>query len=138
MAVLAGIALLAGCGEGREAATPTDAATEAMPIEAASPETAATGMTTANGTTPGTYDVTAPDGTKMVSTLNADGTYQDTDAAGKVAEKGMWAVKDGRTCFDPEGDKAETCFSEGTRAADGSFEAKDDKGQVIKVTRRAG
>ncbi len=125
--LLAGVALLAACGAREEAAAP-----EATATEAAEAMPAAT-MTTAAGS----YDVTYPDGTKSVDTLMADGTFVSRDAADKVIDKGMWAMKDGKTCFTSEG-KTEECFTEGPRAADGSFEATGADGKVTKVAPRAG
>jgi hypothetical protein len=109
-------AALAACGN------PAEQSDEPAPAEtttaAAAPESSA-----------GTYDVTLADGTKMVSTLNPDGTYQDTGADGAVAEKGTWADKDGKTCFDPEGEeRGEICFTVGEAAEDGTMVATPDDG----------
>lgn len=123
-AVLAGFALLAACGG------QTD-----TPADTASAETDAATVAAAPSPTPGAYDVTNPDGTKGVTTLAADGTYEDRDAAGKVI-KGKWVVKDGKTCFTPDGD-AEECFTESTHAADGSFTATDAKGAAVQVKPQA-
>ncbi len=105
------------------------AAEESAPTEAAAP-------VAVQSPDAGTYDVTNPDGTTGSSTLNADGTYSDQDSAGKVKAKGTWAVKDGKTCFMPEG-AAEECFTESARAADGSFTATDSKGNAVQVKPRA-
>jgi hypothetical protein len=127
--LLAGVTLLAACGQKQEAEAPDAAATEAMPVDAGTP---AGEMTTANGAMPGKYDVTAPDGTQLVSELKGDGTYQDW-RGDKVVEKGTWTSKDGKTCFDPEGDQAETCYTDGARNPDGSFDATGPDGKVTKV-----
>ena len=105
------------------------AAEENAPSEAAAPAAV-------QSPDAGTYDITNPDGTTGSSTLNADGTYSDQDSAGKVTAKGTWAVKDGKTCFMPEG-AAEECFTESARAADGSFTATDSKGNAVQVKPRA-
>ena len=131
LAILAPLALLAACGDRDDAAAPEAAASDTMPMYAGA--ATAPAVTTANGATPGSYDVTGPDGTKTVSTLMADGTYVDRDEAGKVTEKGTWAVKDGKTCFDAEGDVAEVCYTEGAQNADGSFDATGPDGKVAKV-----
>ena len=121
--IAAGFALLAACGT-----------KEAAPADPAASETAAatTAAAPAPSPTAGSYDVTNPDGTKGVTTLMADGTYVDRDASDKVSAKGSWVVKDGKTCFTPEG-KTEDCYTEGARAADGSFTATDAKGAVTQV-----
>ena len=127
LALLAGVALLASCGSKTEPAPDAMATADTtMPMDAgASPA--------ATGPTPGSYDVTGPDGTKLVATLMADGTYVDRDEAGKVLEKGKWAVKDGKTCFDDEGNKPEVCYTDSAPAADGSFTATEADGKVTQV-----
>ena len=129
LAIIVPLALLAACEARDDDAAPEAAATETMPVEAAA--------TPAAGPTPGSYDVTGPDGTKTVDTLMADGTYVSRDAQDKVVEKGTWAVKDGKTCFDAEGDEAEVCYTEGARNADGSFDATGPDGRVAKIMPRA-
>lgn len=128
LALLVGVALLASCGAKKDAAAP-DAMTSAdatMPMDAgASPMAVA-------AVTPGSYDVTGPDGTKTVDTLMADGSYVTRDAKDKVVDKGKWATKDGKTCFTPEG-KTEDCYAESARAADGSFSATGADGKVTQV-----
>ena len=128
LAIIASLALLAACEARDDAAAPEAAATETMPVDAAA--------TPAAGPTPGSYDVTYPDGTTSVDTLMADGTFVSRDANDKVVDKGTWAVKDGKTCFTPEG-KAEECFTEGPRNPDGSFDATGADGKVTKVKPRA-
>ena len=122
--LLAGIAALAACTSKEPAAEDT-AAAEAP--------AAAVAAAAAAAPTPGSYDVTGPDGTKLVATLMADGTYVDRDEAGKVLEKGKWAAKDGKTCFDDEGDKPEVCYTDSAPAADGSFTATEADGKVTQV-----
>ena len=123
LVLLAGVALLAACGEREEAAAP-----EAMPAEAAATPAAGGGV-------PGTYDVTMADGTKRVATLNADGTYQRMEGE-KMVDKGTWVAKGNQSCFDPEGDAAESCNTRGPAGADGSFESTDPAGAVAKVVPR--
>ena len=122
--LLAGIAALAACTSKEPAAEETAAAEAPAAAVAAAPAAAPT---------PGSYDVTGPDGTKLVATLMADGTYVDRDEAGKVLEKGKWAAKDGKTCFDDEGAKAEVCYTDSAPAADGSFTATEADGKVTQV-----
>ena len=130
--LLAGVALLASCGSKTDEPAAGAATEEAMPADAAATPA------TANGPAPGSYDVTTPDGTKIVSTLMAHGTYVDRDEAGKVTEKGTWAAKDGKTCFDAEGDTAEVCYTDGAQNPDGSFDATGPDGKVSKVKPHAG
>jgi hypothetical protein len=119
---------LAACGDAAE--------------EAAEPEAVATAEATPEATadsSAGTYEVTMADGTTFTSVLNADGTYEDRDAAGAVTESGTWEDRpDGKTCFDSAGgDDAVICFTVGEAAADGSMTATPDNGEeplTIKKT----
>ncbi len=120
--LLAALAFTACSSEPAEEATETPAAEEsAAPV-------------TANGSPAGNYDVTAADGTVSHTALNADGTYVDTDADGKVTAEGTWAVTDGKNCFSPttEGVTA-MCYTESAPAADGSFTATPDEGDPVTV-----
>ncbi|HSG33730.1 MAG TPA: hypothetical protein VLA37_04285 [Sphingomonadaceae bacterium] len=120
--LIAGVLAIAGC--------------QAEPVEepvVEEPEPAA--MVTANGSPAGVYDATAPDGTVTTSTLNADGTYTDTDASGAVIAEGTWAVTDGKTCFSPTTEGATAmCYTETAPGADGSFTATPDEGDPVTVT----
>lgn len=92
-------------------------------------------VTVANGTPAGTFAVSSADGTAMgTSVLNADGTYSDNGADGKLVAEGTWAVVDGKTCFTPttEGQKP-MCFAESAPAEDGSFTATPDEGDPVTV-----
>lgn len=126
LAILAGCALLASCGSKSD-----DAAAPAA-TESAAANTPAAVETPA----PGKYDVVGPDGSKGVTTLNADGTYVDADDKGKELAKGTWAIKDGKTCFSPTG-KLDECYLESARNPDGSFTATDAKGGVTQVKPQA-
>lgn len=125
---LAAVAALAACGERAEEAAPADTAT----TEAT---TAAAGM----GDDPtGSYTVKMADGRTGTTVINADGTYVDTDDKGKET-RGTFARRDGKDCFDPEGDDPEECWSVGAANADGSFTATAPDGKTtVTVTRSAG
>ena len=126
LALLAGVALLASCGSEAPAPEATATADASMPMDAgATPAVAAV-------PTPGSYDVTGPDGTKSVDTLMDDGTFVSRDSADKVVDKGTWAIKEGKACFTSEG-KAEQCYTETARAADGSFSTTGADGKVTQV-----
>jgi len=124
LAIVASLAALAACNP---APKEEPAATETAAPEAAAP-------TVANGSGPGTYIVTAPDGTESTSVINADGTYTDMAADGTVSAEGTWAVTDGKTCFTPKGEGATTeCYTESAPAEDGSFTATGDDGTTVTV-----
>ena len=130
----AAMAALTACNQDVADSDNTDLAAANDPA-AETQDLAETGMLTANGTTPGTFEVTSADGTKGKAVLNADGTYTDSDASGNETARGTWNVTDGKTCFDPEGDEGPTCWTETAPAADGSFTATSDKGEVVTVKR---
>lgn len=116
---------------GTLAACQPEPAAEPAAEEAAEPAP----VTVANGTPAGTFEVTAADGTAGgTSVINADGTYTDSDADGKLVAEGTWAVVDGKTCFTPktEGQKP-MCFTETAPAEDGSFTATPDEGDPVTV-----
>lgn len=124
--LIAALAALAACSQKAEESKETAAA----PAEAAAPAPAAA---TDSGTQPGTYDVKMADGTMASTTINADGTYVDTDAKGKEI-KGQYATHDGKDCFDPDGDEMGMCWAVTKPGADGSFTATADDGTVVTVT----
>lgn len=126
--LMIGLVGLAACNKPAPAPAP----------EPAAEETVAAAPTVANGSAPGTYEATAADGTVMTTVINADGTYSDTDADGKLVAEGTWAVTDGKTCFTPTTEGVEAmCFTETAPAEDGSFTATPDKGEPVTVRPKA-
>lgn len=125
VAMLAGA--LAACGDAAEEADDTATAETTAATPEATPTSSA-----------GTWEVTMADGTKFTSVLNADGTYQDTDAEGMVTESGIWEDRpDSKTCFDSEGgDDTVVCFTVGEEAEDGSMVATPDDGSEPLTIKR--
>ena len=121
--LLAAVVALSACSQQAEETKET----------AAPAETTAAAVPVSTGTPPGDYEVKTADGTIASTTINADGTYVDTDPKGK-ATKGKIAFKDGKDCFDPDGDEAEVCWSLSPAAADGSFAATAPDGTAVTVT----
>lgn len=124
LVLTAALVALSACSQKSE--EKTDAAT---PAETAAPAAPAAGP----GTAPGTYDVKMADGTMVTTTINADGTYVDTDPKGKEV-KGLYATHDGKDCFDPEGDETGMCWAKTEPGTDGSFTATADDGTAVTVT----
>lgn len=122
LVLIAALAALSACSQKADETKETTAA----PAETAAPAAP-------TGTQPGDYDVKMADGTMGTTTINADGTYVDTDAKGKQI-KGKFATKDGKDCFDPDGDEAEACWAVSAPFADGSFTATAPDGTVVTVT----
>ncbi|MGH6697495.1 hypothetical protein [Sphingopyxis sp.] len=123
--LLAALTALSACSQKAEESKDTAPA----PAETAAPAPAAN-----PGTAPGSYDVKMADGTTASTVINADGTYADIDATGKTVKKGKFVHKDGKDCFDPDGDEAEECWSLSPIAADGSFTATNPEGTAVIVT----
>jgi len=120
MIALASIAVLAACSQ---------AETEAPAVE----ETVAAVESAASEVTPGTYNVAWDDGTTSVFTLNEDGSYASTRDG--ESEEGTSAIVDGKICFSPSVEGAETdCWSNSEVAADGSFTSVSDDGQTVTLT----
>lgn len=108
---------------------PTEAPAKVPSVEPAAPASAS-----GNGSPPGAYQVTAADGTLSITTINADGTYIDSNAQGAVAAEGTYAVVDGKTCFMPITEGATPmCYTESAASPDGSFTATGDDGSVVLV-----
>ena len=126
LALIVSVALLASCGSKEPAPEASASADASMPMDAGASSAPVATLT------PGSYDVTNPDGTKSVDTLMADGTFVSRDEKDKVTDKGTWTSKDGKTCFTSQG-KAEMCYAETPRAADGSFSATGPDGKVTQV-----
>lgn len=126
--LLAGIAALTACSQKTEEPKENTVASVEN-TAAATPAATADSATTA----PGDYDVKMADGTMGMTTINADGSYVDTDAKGKQV-KGKFAHKDGKDCFDPDGDETETCWTVSAPGADGSFTAKAADGTTVTVS----
>lgn len=121
--LIAAIAALTACSKQTEKAAETDAA----PVEAAA---------TAKADSPsfvGDFDVKMADGKMGKTRINEDGTFVDTGPDGKEM-KGTFALKDGKECFDADGDEPELCWTSATPGADGSFTSTNDKGETVTVT----
>ena len=124
LVLIATIAALSACSQKTE---------ESKETAAAPAETVGSAAAADSGTAPGVYDVKMADGTMAVTTINADGSYADTDAKGKIV-KGRFARKDGKDCFDPDGDEAEVCWTVSTPGPDGSFSARAPDGTAVTVS----
>lgn len=102
--------------------------------DVATTDTPAATETVAADSSAGTYEYTF-EGKQTVSTLMTDGMYSDTQD-GKVVEQGKWADKDGKVCFDPDGDNPEVCWTTTEPDADGVFTATSDDGKTVLTIRK--
>ena len=84
----------------------------------------------------GTYEVTAADGTVTRQTVNADGTYVDSDLEGNETQRGTWSQQGDQLCYDPDGPDVEECWIGGAPGADGTFEATTADGSATATVRR--
>ena len=127
LVLFAAVAALSACNQ----------ETDEAPAATDTPMAEATPMA-ADGVTPGTYDVKMADGTVGKTTINADGTYVDTDKDGKET-KGKFARRDGKDCFDPDGDEPEMCWTSGPADAAGVFTSTSADGKMtVTVSPAAG
>ena len=123
LVMIAAIAALAGCSQQAEKA----AETEAAPAEAAATAEADSASFV------GDYNVKLADGKMGKTRINEDGTYVEMGPDGKEV-KGKFALKDGKECFDADGDEAEVCWTSTAPAADGSFTSTGPDGATVTVT----
>lgn len=101
--------------------------------ESAAPSAAASAAPMTLESLVGTYAVSDDKGNPVDTTvIRADGGYTETPVKG-LPKSGVVKVVDGKSCFDPSGDEAETCFTHSPVAADGSFQVTDPKGVVLNV-----
>ena len=121
--LIAAVAALSACSQSAEEAP--------APEETVAAPEAPAAMTAAEAA--GSYDVSYPDGTTGVTTIHADGTFVATDGS-NVETRGTWAMKDGKSCFDPEGDAVEACWTQTEPDANGVFTATAPDGTVVTVT----
>lgn len=125
MTIVAATAMLAACGP----APGEDSEDAAQPAV----------QTSAANDIAGSYAVTLADGSVVIETINADGTYVDTTADGVETARGTWRQDGEAMCFDPDGDDPEACYRGGAPGPDGSFAVTDGAGKVTtSVTRRKG
>jgi hypothetical protein len=87
----------------------------------------------------GTYGANGVDGQPWTSSLNADGTYQNT-IAGQVSEVGKWSHTDNRLCFEPDAADGQpapeaTCLTLVETAPNGSLVLADEAGNQTTAPR---
>jgi hypothetical protein len=121
--MIAAIAALSACSKPAEEAKAPEAS--AAPTEAAA----------APAIEAGDYTFADKDSKQGKLSVAADMTYSATMPDGS-AQKGTVSEKDGKACYDAEGDKIPTmCWKNDPPAADGTWTAVSDDGQVVTVTR---
>ncbi len=126
---VAGARLLAACG---------DAEAEVEPVE----EAAEAGEQVSMAESPlvGSYGGTTDEGEPWTSTINADGSYEDT-VGGEVTETGSWTHENDEICFNPsvmDGETAEqTCMALLAVNDDGSLQLRTPDGGEIMVPKLA-
>ena len=130
--LLATVAALAACSPKTENTaapandvTAPDTANDAMANDAAAAWT---------GFEPGTYAVTDGKGAKSDVTINSDGTYTGTDAAGKT-ESGTFVMTGAKGCFTAKG-AAEMCYTNSAPGTDGSWSGTGDDGSKATVMKK--
>lgn len=124
--LIAAVASLSACSQQAEEKTNT--------AEMGSPEPTGPMATTQDPA--GAYDVRRYNGGTSNIVIRADGTYTDILPDGTTIESGSFALKDGKYCFDADGDKAEVCWTISQPGADGSLTASDPEGHTVTLQRR--
>jgi hypothetical protein len=120
--MFAAVAALGACSKPAEQATAPESS--AAPAEAAAEVIQA-----------GDYTFVDKDKKQGTVSIAADNTYSVTWPDGR-SQKGTVAEKDGKACYDPEGDKDPSmCWKNDPPAADGTWTASSDDGQAVTVTR---
>ena len=123
--MIAAVAALGACSKPAE--TPAEPEASAAAAEAA-PASAAVERA-------GDYTFLNKDKQQGKVTIMADNTYSVTLPDG-TSQKGTVTETDGKACYDAEGDKVPTmCWKNDPPAADGTWTATSDDGQVVTVTR---
>jgi len=131
LVLIAAVAALSACNQNK-------AEPAAAPSEAAATPAAAVTHTMADRAGTWTYD--DQKGITGTSVMTVDGTYTDTDKGGK-SETGTWKIDaSDKVCFDPKGDDPKNptrCYAIGEPGPDGTTDATDDQGNVVKVKKTA-
>jgi hypothetical protein len=124
--LIAGLAALAACSKPAEAPAAADSGAAVADASAAAGDSPA-----------GDYTFVDKDKKTGKLSVAADNSYVVTLPDGTV-QKGTVSNKDGKACYDGEGDTPPTmCWANGEPAADGTWTATSDDGQVVTVTRVA-
>lgn len=124
---MVGTMALAACSGGQDDAG-TTGQSQAAPLVTPAPSNLA-----------GTYGAAGVDGQPWTSSLNADGSYQNT-IGGEVSEAGTWTQAEDQLCFSPEAapDEAareQTCLTVLSVNQDGSLVLADAQGNQTTAPR---
>jgi hypothetical protein len=111
----------------------TQQADKAAEADAPAAEVAAPAATDDSAPPTGDYAIKNADGSMATTRLNADGTFESTAADGTKVT-GKYVRKDGKDCFDDDGDQAEVCWTAAEPAADGTFTSTSSTGETVTVT----
>ena len=84
----------------------------------------------------GKFEVTSPDGKKMVADVKPDGTFEVTDASGAVIDSGTWEQKSPEQYCETSSKEGseQICYNE--KVVDGVYQSTNPKtGEVSTVVR---
>lgn len=126
LVILSTTLALAACNQKTETVV-EPAATETAAMQTPSPAS----NQAATGAMAGKYEMKMADGTMATETINPDGTF--TMVSGGKETRGKWRMDGAKSCFDPDGDAAEVCYTSTAPAADGSFVATGPDGSTMTV-----
>jgi len=122
------------------AVTACSGAEEAAPVaQETTTAPAAVAVMAADGQAPaGTFEITSADGEVMTQTVNADGTYSNTDAEGTVTT-GTWTLdQPDNWCSKLDTEEAVNCFTE-TVGPDGTWSSvnvndPEDSSTIVRMS----
>ncbi|MGN3973839.1 hypothetical protein [Tsuneonella sp. SYSU-LHT278] len=109
---------------------------DAAATEAAAPEAMTNTLAADGKPSHGKFEVTMPDGQKIVANVKPDGTYEVTDASGTVVDTGTWEQKSPNQYCETSSKEGSTqvCYNE--EVVDGVYQSTDPKtGKVSTVVR---
>ena len=130
---VAGAALvaLAACSQPAPEPEADAAATEAAAADAMPTTLAADGKPSY-----GKFEVTMPDGAKIVANVKPDGTFEVTDASGAVIDSGTWEQKSPEQYCETSSKEGseQVCYDE--KVVDGVYQSTNPKtGETATVVR---
>ncbi|MCT2560176.1 hypothetical protein N0B51_14430 [Tsuneonella sp. YG55] len=113
--------------------------TDAAATEAEAPAAMPTTLAADGKPSYGKFEVTMPDGQKIVANVKPDGTFEVTDASGAVIDSGTWEQKSPEQYCETSSKEGseQVCYDE--KVVDGVYQSTNPKtGETATVVRLEG